>query len=356
MKLFQCSNCNNTVVFENNICVSCGHYLGYSSYFNEVTSLNPNNTHWNIAAFGNKEYSYCSNNLHGTCNWLVPVENSNNFCLACSLNRTIPDLNKMENFERWREIEFAKHRLVYQLLRLRLPVVSKTEDLENGLCFDFLSQEDLNCTSKNIKTGHANGVITILISEADAVVREKVKQKMKERYRTLLGHFRHEVGHYFWDILIRDEYTKLAEFREIFGNETHSYPEALQNYYRNGPQPNWQSLFISKYASCHPWEDWAETWSHYLHLMDSMETAYNYGLATVPKLRGEHKLSINASFDSYMEKDFSKILDMGIPLLYTINSMNRSMGEDDPYPFVISDPVKIKLQFIHNLIMARNSF
>ncbi|MRI01820.1 hypothetical protein GH721_14860 [Kriegella sp. EG-1] len=350
MKLFQCSNCNHTVVFENNTCISCGYFLGYSSYYNQMVALNPNLQEWNLKELDGVDYKYCANNLLGTCNWLVKKEQLGEFCLACSLNRTIPDLSDDQNFEHWRKIEYAKHRLVYQLLRLRLPVVSKTEDQQSGLSFDFLSQEDLDHASKGVKTGHANGVITILISEADDVIREQIKQQMEERYRTLLGHFRHEVGHYFWDRLIRDDFQQLQNFRNVFGNETFSYADALSNYYSNGPQLNWQTTYISKYASSHAWEDWAETWSHYLHLMDALETAYNFGLQINPKLTGENKLGMNATFDPYLEKDFKVILDTGIPLLFAMNSMNRSMGESDPYPFVISESVKNKLEFIHKLL------
>ncbi|ASV30599.1 zinc-binding metallopeptidase family protein [Maribacter cobaltidurans] len=350
MKLFQCSNCNNTLAFENNICVSCEHFLGYSSYYNQMVPLPPTHSRWKVPSLGEEEYIYCSNNSLGTCNWLIPSNEPSGFCLACSLNRTIPDLGKPENVQKWKSIEFAKHRLVYQLLRLRLPIVSKTVDPENGLCFDFLSREDMDKASNGIKTGHANGVITILISEADAVVREQVKQEMEERYRTLLGHFRHEVGHYFWDRLVWPDQNNLQGFRNIFGDETISYTESLQTYYNEGPKQNWQGSYISKYASSHPWEDWAETWSHYLHLMDALETANSFGLSLNPRLNGSHKLTLDANFDPYLENDFNKILDSGIPLLYAMNSMNRSMGEEDPYPFIISDPVKTKLEFIHNLL------
>ncbi|RRQ50439.1 hypothetical protein DZC72_07785 [Maribacter algicola] len=352
MKLFQCSKCGNTVVFENNLCVSCGHYLAYSSYYNQMVSLEPNRSEWAIPSLNGETYKYCANNLHGICNWLIPIDNNSEFCLACSLNRTIPDLSYQKNQEHWKQIEFAKHRLVYQLLRLKLPIVNKGEDPETGLCFDFLSPKNKN----NLKTGHAHGVITILISEADAVTREKVKEKMEERYRTMLGHFRHEVGHYYWDILIRTDENVLSGFREIFGNDMVPYDGALQNYYLNGPRQDWQNFHISKYASSHPWEDWAETWSHYLHLMDTLETAYNFGLKTTPNLQGTHRLGFNADFDPYYENDFPTILKTGIALFYSLNSMNRSMGKDDAYPFIISEPVKTKLTFIHNLLFQRKSF
>lgn len=352
MKLFQCTNCGNTVLFENNECVSCGFHLGYSSFFNQMVSLEPQQSEWSLSFFDGKKYKYCVNHKHGTCNWLIPYENASEFCLACSLNRTIPNLTDFKNQERWKQMEFAKHRLVYQLLRLRLPVISKKGYSDQGFCFDFVSGE----SRANVKTGHANGVITILISEADAANREKVKQEMEERYRTLLGHFRHEVGHYFWDRLIRNNTQNLSNFRALFGDDRVSYSDSLQKYYANGPKNDWQNFYISKYASSHAWEDWAGTWSHYLHLMDTLETAYNFGLQSKPKLREVDNLDVNANFDPYLENDFQTILKTGIPLFYTLNSMNRSMGKDDAYPFIISEPVKSKLTFIHTLLMERNIF
>ncbi|WP_299322224.1 putative zinc-binding metallopeptidase [uncultured Maribacter sp.] len=350
MKLFQCTNCKNTVVFENNVCVNCGYLLGYSSYYNKIVALDTNVSKWEIPELDGKTYEYCENFKHKVCNWLVDTSRGRKFCLACSLNRTIPHILDDANLAKWKHIEIAKHRLVYQLLRFSLPVVSKIEDELKGFCFDFLAKEDLPEESKDTKTGHANGVITLLISEADPVVREQVKQQMAERYRTLLGHFRHEVGHYFWDLLIRDNPEVLADFRNIFGDESKSYADALTNHYNNGPQANWQQNFISKYASSHPWEDWAETWSHYLHLTDILETAYNFGLKSNPKITAKQNIKMNASFDPYKETSFEKIMDTGIPLLFTLNSMNRSMGEDDLYPFIISEPVKKKLAFIRNLV------
>ena len=204
MKLFQCTNCKNTVVFENNKCLNCSFKLGYSSYYNKIVSLDPSVGSWQVEELDGKTYEYCENYNHKVCNWLVDVSRGRKFCLACTLNRTIPHLLDDDNLEKWKHIEIAKHRLVYQLLRFRLPVVRKTKDAKDGFCFDFLAKDDLPEESKDLKTGHANGVITLLISEADPVVREQIKQQMAERYRTLLGHFRHEVGHYFWDLLIRD--------------------------------------------------------------------------------------------------------------------------------------------------------
>jgi hypothetical protein len=189
----------------------------------------------------------------------VEASDPNPLCIACRLNRTIPDLNDPDNGRYWGEIEAAKRRLVSQLLALGLPVKSKiAEDPERGLMFDFLRSPP---GGRAVMTGHANGLITMNVEEADNVKREKIKHDLHEPYRTLLGHFRHEVGHYYWDLLVRD--TKwLGPFRQVFGDERANYAQALRRNYEAGPPPDWRNSYISSYAAMHPWEDWAETWAH----------------------------------------------------------------------------------------------
>jgi len=53
-----------------------------------------------------------------------------------------------------------------------------------------------------VLTSHCNGLITLNIAEADDAERERRRVKFHEPYRTLLGHLRHEVAHYYWDRLI----------------------------------------------------------------------------------------------------------------------------------------------------------
>ncbi|WP_339650885.1 zinc-ribbon domain-containing protein [uncultured Maribacter sp.] len=71
MKLFQCSNCKDTVVFENHTCVNCSYFLGYPSYFNAIVSLDTNVSQWQLPSLENKTYVYCENHKHDVCNWLV---------------------------------------------------------------------------------------------------------------------------------------------------------------------------------------------------------------------------------------------------------------------------------------------
>ena len=176
-------------------------------------------------------------------------------------------------------METAKRRLVYSLLNLKLPVANKSEDPRQGLAFAFLSDvvKPDGSVSK-ILTGHENGLITLNIAEADDATREKVRLAMNEPYRTLLGHFRHEIGHYYWGRLVRGT-NFLEPYRELFGNEEANYDEALKRYYASGPPVNWQDNYISAYATSHPWEDWAETWAHFMHIQDAVEVANDFGLA-----------------------------------------------------------------------------
>ncbi|SMG13510.1 hypothetical protein SAMN05661096_00598 [Marivirga sericea] len=289
-------------------------------------------------------FKFCKNKQHQTCNWLIPIESTEEFCTACQLNRIIPDLSDAKNVENWRHLEVAKHRLIYQLQKLHLPLKSKHKD-EKGLGFDFVVRQK----QSQLMTGHANGIVTILLREADSVFREKTRRELSEPYRTLIGHFRHEVGHYFWDVLISTNNKNLNDFRKLFGDERQNYGLSLQQYYKGEGKIDWQDSYISKYASSHPWEDWAETWAHYLHIMDMVETAYYFGIKTEPKSTND-KMELNAPLDPYKAPLFDSVLKNFIPLTFAVNSINRSMGVPDVYPFVVSSAVVSKMKFIHQVL------
>lgn len=348
MKLFQCTNCDQPVFFENTACERCNHLLGYISTEDQMWSLDPALGHWSI---NGNEFTYCQNHQHKVCNWLVPLRNDPSFCIACSLNRTIPDLSIAENYGRWVKLEIAKHRLIYSLLKLSLPLESKLDYPAGGLCFDFLSANEPASSGQKIMTGHDDGVITIVLAEADSVSREQIRSSLNEPYRTLIGHFRHEVGHYYWQRIIADDENSLANFRAFFGDERKSYAGALQQHYANGAPKDWRKYFISEYASSHPWEDWAETWAHYMHIINTMETAWSFGLKGEAKLKNADHMSIDA-LDPYSGLKFTAILEESIALFYAVNSINRSMGIPDVYPFVISDAVIPKLEFIHKIMVT----
>jgi hypothetical protein len=208
---------------------------------------------------------------------------------------------------------------------LKLPLRSQIEDPEQGLAFDFLA-EGPGPTGPKVMTGHDNGLITISLEEADDAERERRRTQMREPYRSLLGHFRHEIGHYFWDFLVRDG-GRLEDCREVFGDDSQDYNAALQAYYQNGAPADWQEHFVSAYATAHPWEDWAETWAHYLHIAE-------------------------IDRDPYQMADMKEIIDAWLPLTFAVNSLNRAMGNHDLYPFVLSPAVVEKLAFVHGVVRA----
>src|SRR5208282_90920 len=266
----------------------------------------------------------------------------------------IPDLTQPENLRRWQRVEAAKHRLVYSLLRLGLPIRSKAQAPETGLAFDFLAPPPGEDGQGKILTGHDNGEITLNVAEADDAIRAEVRQKMHEPYRTLLGHFRHEIAHYYFLRLVQNT-KSYALFRKTFGDETKDYSRALQAYYAHGAPADWRMHHISAYASSHPHEDWAETFAHYLHMIDTLETAYAFGLRIRPRAGQDDNLAAHVSFDPYNQIKFDSILEAWLPVTFAVNSINRSMGIDDLYPFVISTEAVEKLKAVHHVVKSGGS-
>ncbi|MFT4023091.1 MAG: putative zinc-binding metallopeptidase [Flavihumibacter sp.] len=269
MQLFTCTSCGNPVYFENIFCGNCGSSLGFDARQMKTVAFAPGNG-----------FRYCNNYSNGVCNWVLPAGSMDAFCIACSLNRTIPPIHDPAVTERWKKVEVAKHRLVYGLLRLGLPVMNKTQDPGRGLAFDLLSEKYISPNEKLV-TGHLNGLITLNIKEADDIEREMAKRNLQEQYRTLLGHFRHEIAHYYWDLLVAGS-DNLPGFRDLFGDENLDYQQAMNRHYSQGAPANSADAHISAYATMHPWEDWAETWAHYMHITDTLETAYSFGLSVDP--------------------------------------------------------------------------
>ncbi|WKN42443.1 zinc-binding metallopeptidase family protein [Tunicatimonas pelagia] len=356
MKLFSCQKCGQLLYFENVRCERCHSPLGFTPDSMDLLTLVSAGDK-TFQAYDNQAevYRYCANAQYDACNWLIPAYDSNNYCTACQLNRTVPDLADKNNLKLWRKLETAKHRLVYTLLKMKLPLTPKPVSTTTGLAFDFLADWiDVKGEIQKVLTGHAQGLVTININEADDAHRAQMRQDMGERYRTLLGHFRHEVGHYYWELLIADS-NNLPEYRALFGDERQNYGEALQSHYQQGPPLGWRDSFISSYATAHSWEDWAETWAHYLHMVDTLATAYAFGLQIQPRVTEEEKLIAEIDRDPYRIRRFDRILELWLPLTIAMNSINRSMGQPDMYPFVISDAVAAKLSFIHNIVRASAS-
>ena len=301
-------------------------------------------------------YKRCLNlSTPASCNWLIHADDPHALCRACRLNRTIPDLTDPalpDNGYLWGKVELAKRRLLSSLILLELPVASRlTEDTQRGLMFDFLRSPQ---GGPHVVTGHSTGLITLNVDEADDAKREAIRKALREPYRTLLGHFRHEVGHYYWDRLLANS-PWIGGFRELFGNEQEDYLAALRRNYERGPSVNWRQHFVSAYASAHPWEDWAECWAHYLHMRDTVDTALSFGLS-VDRIDLEFTpFTLEATYqpDHPGAEQFLGFLNHWTRLTTMLNEMSRSMGQPDFYPFVLPRQVIVKLHFIHLVVSSR---
>lgn len=353
MKLFECQNCHQPLYFENTLCERCGHRLGYLPDVGTLSALDPTDHDgvWSALATPEPLYKFCANADLDACNWMLPADSADTHCAACRHNRTIPDLSDTANLKRWRKLELAKHHLFYTLTNLKLPLQTRIDNPEEGLAFDFLSDTvAADGTVTPVLTGHANGLITINVAEADDAEREKRRTEMGEPYRTLLGHFRHESGHYIWDRLVRDAPALLERFRALFGDERQDYGEALKRHYADGAPADWQANFVSTYATAHPWEDFAETWAHYLHIVDTLETARAFGLRVRPRITEGAELEAEVDFNPHKARRIEDLIDLWLPLTYAVNSLNRSMGQPDLYPFILSAAVIEKLGFMNGMV------
>lgn len=340
MKTFRCV-CGATTFFENHLCLTCSRELGFEPGEGVLSSLEPTEDgRYRALALDGAFVRKCQNNAaEGVCNWVMRDDEPEAFCQACRLNNVIPDLSNPENRKRWAEVEVAKRRLVYSLNRLGLPIIPRSVDNEHGVAFDIME----TTPTLHVITGHAEGLITLDVAEADPVARERMRIAMNERYRTVLGHFRHEIGHYYWDVFFApDGSTDIEAFRAVFGDERADYRAALDAYYANPPSELWPESSVSAYATSHPWEDWAESFAHYLHIMDTLETARHFGLSDDDLAWRRARYGI----------DFDGVLSSFVSLTIALNAINRSMGLPDAYPFPLSPRAREKLAFVHECIRA----
>lgn len=348
MKLFRCNHCGHTLYFENVVCERCGHRLGYWHETNMLASLEPEGELWRSPLLPGRSFAFCANAQHGACNWLIDAETHvSPYCRACRHNEVVPPIDDARDLLRWQVIERAKKRLIYSLLQMRLPLATRHQDPVHGLGFRFLDEA---LAPAPVLTGHASGIITIALTEADDAQREYRRTQFNEPYRTLLGHFRHEIGHHYWDILVRDT-ARHDAFRQLFGDEQHYYEESLQRYYERAAPTDWQQSHISAYATSHPWEDFAETFAHYLHLVDTTEMAAAFGIRLDPEVDELGELRARIAFDPYRLRDIHDLVANWVPLAALLNNLNRAVGQHDAYPFVLTPAVIEKLGFVQRLVL-----
>jgi hypothetical protein len=337
VKLFECDACHQVAFFESTRCEHCGRALAFLPEVGLMSALGETGAR--------PGYHPCRNDTeHGVCNWAVR-EGEGEYCRSCRLTRTIPNLADDKAKQEWHRLELAKRRLLYTLFALKLPVESKAENPEGGIAFDFLA----DAADAKVFTGHTDGLVTINVAEADNPFREKIRERLGETYRTVLGHLRHESGHYYWERLVANS-PALPAFRALFGDEQVSYEDAMKRHYEQGPPPNWWDRYVSSYATMHPWEDWAESWAHYLHMVDGLETARAYKLSLRPS-RGGGDSNIDAA--RVDPNAFDDLIAGWIPLTIALNNMNRSFGMADCYPFVLTEQAIVKLRFVHGCVHDR---
>jgi hypothetical protein len=353
MRTFYCDHCGHPIFFENVQCLQCGSALAFLPLRLASCAVEPVPDEPGLwrrrkrRGASQQHYRMCFN--HGeyqACNFAVPEADPNPLCVSCRQTRVLPDLSIPQNIGRWYRIETAKRRLFYTLAKLGLVSVNPPNGERDGPIFEFLA----DTPGHPVMTGHASGVITLNIAEADDAERVQRRVALGEPYRTLLGHLRHESGHFYWDRLIAGT-DRLGEFRAMFGDDTRDYAQALKDYYARGGAniAGWEANHVSAYATSHPWEDWAETWAHYLHMVDLLETAAAYNTRIgLPGADDDADEVINP-FETGAG-DFDALVENWIPLTLLLNSLNRSLGHEDAYPFALSAAALEKLRFVHDVI------
>ncbi|MEE4024062.1 putative zinc-binding metallopeptidase [Gordonia sp. PKS22-38] len=330
MRDFLCHNCGQRLSFENSKCLNCKKALGFWLATRTI---------YNVDAEGKAEINgtlveRCENTEVAQCNWLVRWTGTPTLCESCLLTRTLPPETDVDARAEYGRAETAKRRLVLELDELGLPIIGRDENPETGLAFDLLSSSE-----QSVITGHDNGLITLDLAEGDDVHREQLRVQLEEPYRTLLGHFRHEIGHYYQLVLIVDDVR--PQFEELFGNPDDDYQAALDRHYSEGAPEGWTQNYVSSYATMHPAEDFAETFAHYLHIRDTLDTAAAFAMAPA-----------GSTLESVLPGDvgFEQLNEWWLPLTWALNQINRSMGHPDLYPFVLPPAVLEKIRFVHNLM------
>jgi hypothetical protein len=353
MAPFECPNCARLNHFEVRVCPACAFTLGYDPASDQFLFLGDGATVWRDTDGDHYDVVVCANNDdYAICNWLVSTQDDNSLCRACRHNRIIPDLTVATVPERWGRIEEAKRRMFHTLIRLGLPLETKAEEVQagvQGLAFDFLYDPGAETIGQpQILTGHDGGVITLNLIEADDVERERMRRSMGEPYRTILGHFRHEVGHHYWSRLIETDPEELARCRAVFGDDTIDYAEALARHYA-GNGIAWTVDYVSVYATSHPWEDFAETFAHYLHMVDTLATIGGFGMTMAPFPGPESHPAAVVAFNPY-EATTDQLMSEMVPFSFALNTINRSMGQQDLYPFHLSPAITAKIDYVNRLV------
>ena len=332
MQRFACEHCANEVQFETSTCPVCASALGYVPEQQTLRMLAPAADGVSYGIVGTSPSFWRCLNAAWGCNWVLPAAHGATWCRSCALTRGRPDEGRPDAIHAWSLAEAAKRRLVHQLDRLGLPVDARSPTTPDGLAFDLVY-----VPGERGLTGHLDGVVTLDLAEADDGYRDELRRRLHEPYRTLIGNLRHEIGHHYWHrLVVRSSH--LGRARALFGDDRVDYAAALERHYAT-PDSAWDARrFISRYAASHPFEDWAESFAHYLHIVDAVETAAAYGLVTSDHADDASRLD-GATFD--------QLLEHWRPIAVAVAAVAVAVGSTDPYPFEPRGAVLDKLEFVH---------
>ncbi len=349
--------CGAPLFRENTSCLRCGALVGYlpdpgwllSFAQNRQAAGAPPTYNNPLPALARRTFKPCAGRAAPhQCNWMIDASDPATQCLSCSLTRTTPDLSLPGSPDHWAEAERAKRQTLIQLLRLRLPVRSRHTH-PDGVWFDFL--EPLP-GGPQILTGHEDGLITLNLSEADPAHRAAIQEQMGEHFRTLMGHLRHELAHYYWEVFAKDP-AWLQQYRTVFGDDRQDYGQALATHHQKGAPADWSAHFISPYASSHPWEDWAETFAHYLHMEEALHTADRLGL-DLPRLHlrtdSFDRASLHPPRAPALDQAFLEAIDRWVLLSLAANELNAALGHPHAYPFILNPAIVAKLHTVHQTL------
>ena len=341
MRIFRCERCDGIVPFTAQQCRDCAAPLGYSSEDRSIRVLvtTPDPATYRVGGHAQLMWR-CLNTAWG-CNWLVATTDGTGWCRSCALTRGRPDDARPQAIEAWMAAEAAKRRLVHQLDELALPVEIRSPTAPHGLVFDLVHLDD-----GGVVTGHLDGVITLDLAEADDQHREVQRCQLGEPYRTVIGHLRHEIGHYYWGRLV-GQTDHLGEFRRRFGDERADYAAALERHRSDGAATWDERRFVTPYAAAHPFEDWAETFAHYLHIVDALDTAIAHDLVVADRARSVREL--------VADHDMGELLEAWAPVNSAVNAIAETLGAPTVYPFEPVGEVVRKLEFVHRQIGAHTA-
>ncbi len=315
MQIFHCPACSRRVYFDNLSC-TCGQKLVFDPATQTMTSGAPD----------------CANRDKIGCNWAAT---KGHFCRSCAMTETVPDIELAKNVDLWAQTEAAKRWMLANLDRWGWFGPS---DSGARPVFQLLAEKTSE-GRKRVIMGHADGEITINVSEASPVVLARRRAALDELYRTMVGHMRHEMAHFLFLRLSEDQQF-LNDFRALFGDERADYGVALEKHYK-APAPTAET-HITSYATAHPHEDWAETTAHLLHLVDLLDSAQASGM----RFEGGPA----EGFDAYACDDTETLIRMAVDATLAINHVNRALDLPDLYPFILTDQVKTKLALAHRYL------